>query len=263
MAPRLRICASTTTAPEPVSASSEIELMPGVAWGRPDILFTPAFWKDQVALYEATFQPLRHRLSDTLKSECVACLLGGHGIPAEVGLAAFDALKRSRLLCGHTVSHLEILGVLERPIQLSSGRSVRYRFAAQKSRYVAEFINTFRDPMTSDHVEIRDYLTTHRGIGLKTASWIVRNWFDSNEVAILDIHIIRAGLIAGFFEQHQDVAKDYIPMEKAFLHFARRIGVLPSSLDAVIWQQMRAAGDVVHRLLNGYHAPLTPGCIAA
>jgi endonuclease III len=37
------------------------------------------------------------------------------------------------------------------------------------------------------------------GIGPKTASWIARNWLDADDVAILDIHIMRVGQVIGLF----------------------------------------------------------------
>ncbi|MDZ3993341.1 hypothetical protein PspTeo4_24872 [Pseudomonas sp. Teo4] len=40
---------------------------------------------------------------------------------------------------------------------------------------------------------LRDWLLELPGIGYKTASWVARNWLDADDVAILDIHILRAG----------------------------------------------------------------------
>jgi hypothetical protein len=66
-------------------------VMAGVPWGRPDVLFTPAYWAMQVKL-DAPLKQGGHRLGGSLKEETVACLAGGHGTPAEVGLAAFREL---------------------------------------------------------------------------------------------------------------------------------------------------------------------------
>ena len=79
-------------------------------------------------------------------------------------------------------------------------------------------------------------------IGPKTASWITRNWLGSDDVAILDIHIIRAGVLIGLFDRRQKVPKDYDAMEARFLEFAAALQVRPSLLDAVMWREMRQLG---------------------
>src|ERR1044071_2579779 len=83
----------TTTLP-PVRA----QLMPGIRWGRFDEFFTPAFWAARAWLFEPdrSFEPAR--LGASLHEELAACLLGGYGIPAEVGLAAYDRIARSGVL---------------------------------------------------------------------------------------------------------------------------------------------------------------------
>lgn len=80
-----------------------------------------------------------------------------------------------------------------------------------------------------------------KGIGPKTASWIVRNHLGSDEVAILDIHVIRAGRLIGLFGGKENVQRHYQAMEDKFLLFARRIGVPASCLDIIMWRQMRNA----------------------
>lgn len=91
------------------------------------------------------------------------------------------------------------------------------------------------------------------GIGPKTASWIVRNWLDSDEVAIIDIHIHRVGILTGVFGPDQIVARDYMEMELQFLAFSTAIGARSSALDALIWSQMRQANALAIKLLRQYH----------
>jgi N-glycosylase/DNA lyase len=223
--------------------------MPGVPWGQPDVLFTPAYWQFQATLSARNACATDHRLGASLKSECVACLLGGHGIPAEVGLAAFRAIMKSGLIERSNVDREEVFDILRQPLLISSSRTVRYRFANSKSTCIAELLNCFEEPATNDCVAIRNWLTRFRGIGLKTASWIVRNWYNSDDVAILDIHIHRAGLLAGIFDGGLTIARDYLRLERQFLDFAIAIGIRASVLDALIWQQMKKAGRLVHRIL--------------
>src|SRR5262245_36718563 len=68
-------------------------VLPGVRWGRVDALYTPAYWFGQLWLASEQPTSLGYRLGRSLIEEVVACLLGGHGIPAEVGIAAFHRLR--------------------------------------------------------------------------------------------------------------------------------------------------------------------------
>src|SRR3954463_6907536 len=69
------------------------QVLPGVVWGAFDELLTPAFWLGQAWQHEAlgTFSDLR--LGRSLVEELAACLLGGFGMPAELGLAAYRRLR--------------------------------------------------------------------------------------------------------------------------------------------------------------------------
>src|SRR5262245_8517427 len=68
----------------------EAVLIPEIKWGSPGMVFTPAYWAEVVARHRSAEQSaVTFRLGSTFKEECVACLLGGHGIPGDVGNAAF------------------------------------------------------------------------------------------------------------------------------------------------------------------------------
>ena len=221
-------------------------------WGRPDVAFTPAFWAS--LLRDRPDLRLRgaHRLTEEFREEVAACLLGGYGCPAEVGLAAFRAVRDAGLLRG-PVSAADLFDVLRRPLAVAPGRSARYRFARQRSRFLAEFLSRYAGtPAGLSDPELRDWLTGFRGIGLKTASWIVRNWCDSDDVAILDVHVHRAGLLAGIFHRGDDVRRDYRDMERRFVRLARAIGARTSALDALIWEQMRLAPRLVAKAVEQY-----------
>ena len=221
------------------------ELMPGVTWGRHDCLFTPAYWAAQVFHHADELGRAPIRLGDTLVEEVAACLLGGHGAPAETGLAAFQAVRNAGLLDGDLPSEADILSVLSRPLVVR-GRIVHYRFARRRSRYLSAAVSALRKTEIADdsHAKFRDDLTRIDGIGLKTASWITRNWLDSDAVAVLDIHVLRAGCIMGIFPAGADVRRDYKILESAFLNFAGAISVRASRLDALIWRQMKSAGQI-------------------
>lgn len=231
-------------------------ILPGIRWGRFDTYFTPAFWRAQVWFEEIANANLdsctsaAFALGSTIQEELAACLLGGYGIPAEVGLAAYVRVRDSGMLTVIPVSEDTLRRLLEEPLHIN-GRVVRYRFAAQRSRYLAASLAILSSVAPPSHArELRDWLLRLPGVGYKTASWITRNHTGSDKVAILDVHIHRAGLLLGIFSRQQRLACDYLKMESAFLSFAHAMGVSAALLDAIMWREMRWASENARRALG-------------
>lgn len=223
----------------------EALVLPGIRWGRPDELFTPAFWRAQVWFTSFQAQLPSHALGATLAEELTACVLVGYGVPAEVGLAAYDRVRGSGILGDVSPSEIVLRRILEQPLQVGE-RRVRYRFAAQKSCYLAAALRQIAldpPPLHSGRA-LRDALLACPGVGLKTASLIARNYLGSDEVAIIDIHVQRAGRVIGLFPWTDTPERNYLVMESRFLDFAVALAVPASMLDAVIWREMRWAGSV-------------------
>ena len=232
--------------PEP-----ETHVLPNVFWGRPEVFFTPAYWMTQHWMREGNFSPRSHSLGETLEEEVVACLLGGHGIPAEVALAAFERL-RSRGLLSCPCPDSDVLSKNLREPLIVAGRQITYRFWSQKANYISTALRTL-DEQPAPHKSacaLRAYLMRLPGIGPKIASWVVRNWLGSNEVAILDIHIVRAGQLMNLYSMEDRVEAHYFRMEQRFLDLASAIGAPPSDLDALIWSEMRRTPRLVARVLG-------------
>jgi len=177
----------------------EAEVLPGVPWGAIDAFPSPAYWAYQVYARRIQGDRINYKLGATLKEEVGACLLGGHGIPASVGLAAFRHVKQRGAFGDVPPTEEELLGWLYEPLSID-GRSIRYRFAKQKARYLAAALQklaTEEAPLSSGK-SLRNWLLSIPGIGYKTASWVARNWLDADDVAILDIHICGPGCWVNF-----------------------------------------------------------------
>ena len=221
-----------------------------ITWGRFDSFFTPAYWAIQAWLSDNTQKYSNYKLGDTLLEEVVACLLGGYGIPSEVGLAMFKMVKKSGILNRRHVTDDEVHSILKEPIEIGN-KHVTYRFHNIKSKYISHAINFINqnDIPTYTGKKFRDWLSDNiNGIGPKTASWITRNWLSSDDVAIIDIHLKRAGLFSGYYKQKDIETDDYFEMEEKFLSFASAITVRASILDTIIWSQMKMAGPTaVHK----------------
>lgn len=210
-----------------------------LSWGDACVPATPAYWAAQTWMWSLA-APDHFRLGRTLEEELLACMLGGHGMPAEVGLAAYERLRAAMHASPAYLRDRDgVRAMLAEPLRVR-GRQVRYRFANQKADYVADAFSRLADidPDAGDR-KLRDDLTRLRGVGPKTASWVLRNLRGSDEVAILDVHILRAGSTLGIFAEGNRVERDYLPMEEAYLDFARAIGARASILDSVIWMTMR------------------------
>lgn len=223
-------------------------VVPGVKWGFCDELLTPAYWAAQAWLSEDKGLYNNFRIGSSLTEEIAACVLGGYGIPAELGLAAFERVRTLGYLSGSPPNRKELLKALKRPFEIGS-HQVHYRFAKQKSRYLSEILEALSSepPPNGNSREFRNWLLRFKGIGPKTASWITRNWLSSDEVAIIDVHIHRAGVHMGVFSDSERLEKNYFLMEERFLRFAAAIKVRPSMLDAMMWSQMRKVGRLVFR----------------
>jgi thermostable 8-oxoguanine DNA glycosylase len=220
----------------------DTEVISGVKWGRPEWVPSAAYW--------AAMSDMSREEDDyvcagaTLKEQVGFCLLGGFGITAEMNYAIYNRLETENVFAPGRKPSIDELGALLHEPALVEGKSRRYRFPNQRAMRLAEALRVVEEspPSHDDPLQFRRELMTIPGIGPKTASWITRNWLGSDDVAILDIHIIRAGMLIGLFKVHQKVERDYEAMEVRFLAFARALDVRPSLLDAVMWRSMRKLG---------------------
>lgn len=207
-----------------------------VRWGRPWQFDTPAYWVSQAEM----FRPVDNcRIGSNLAEEVAACILGGYGLPAIVGVRAFEAVRDAGLLSqDRSVTALEIERVLRTPLLIGE-RLVRYRFPRQRAHRVAAALDRLRGERPPAHgVQLRDWLLGLPGVGLKTASWIARNHTGTDDVAIIDVHVLRAGQRAGVFDASWTAARDYSRCEALFVAWALFGGVRTSVLDACIWSQL-------------------------
>ena len=169
-------------------------------------------------------------------------MLGGYGVPGPVGNAAFVALRNAGLLDSGLAESEMLKGMsdaLARPLDVG-GRQVRYRFHQQRPRRIAAALASLarweNEAPNLDDLELRGRLMTLPGVGPKTASWVVRNHRDSDAVAIVDIHVQRAGIGAGMFCAGWTLPRHYDRFESAFLDWAAVGAVSAADLDAAIWR---------------------------
>jgi N-glycosylase/DNA lyase len=231
------------------------------AWGHSWQVGTAAYWVavTEAAAIDGTLRrgPHRHRLGRNLAEEVAACLLGGHGMPYETGLAAYHAVRDAGLLTRCPDDH-ELERELRKPLDIG-GRAVHYRFPAQRARRLAAALHRLRTqaPPTKSH-ELRDWLMLVPGIGPKTAGWIVRNHLGSDDVAIIDVHVRRAGVAASVFDRAWTPTSDYQRLEAFFLAWAAHGGVRAGDLDAIIWSEQAHTARISDRRAHGVTSSRLP-----
>lgn len=215
----------------------------GLSWH----LGAAAYWE---ALSRDASTADHYSLGHNLVEEVVACLLGGYGVPASTAQAAFERLRGNGLLASPIAADAgQIEALLSQPLCID-GVWRRYRFPSQRAQRVAAAVRMLAGQQEpKNDRDFRTWLQLIPGVGPKTASWVVRNRRGSAEVAIIDIHIVRAGTAAGVFPPLWDVVKHYSLYEQAFLQWADHAGVHPAHLDACIWgklaRQSRFARDIL------------------
>lgn len=217
------------------------EVIPGVRFGRPEWVPAPAFWASLAAKEGEDADYYISPPGTPLAEDLAFCLLGGFGIKMELNQAAWERLHDAGVFDADPVpSRDEIEKLLSEPLNVN-GRLQRYRFPRQRAERLSIALNSIREapPQTDNPVQFRDSLMKLPGIGPKTASWIVRNWLGSDEVAILDVHVLRAGTMIGLFPKDYRLPRDYIALERRFLDFAKALKVRAAALDALMWREMR------------------------
>ncbi|PVY57926.1 MULTISPECIES: 8-oxoguanine DNA glycosylase [unclassified Simplicispira] len=216
-----------------------------IAWGEHYCLFTPAYWVSHVWMNQLdTVVSSPYYSQRSLAEEIAFCMLSGFGITAELAGAAFQTC-RSRGLIEQRCTEPDVwTDTLKTPLWVN-GKEVHYRYPNQKAKFLADAMNH----LDAGHIEcgsgraLRDSLLQIKGCGHKTAGFIARNYLDSDEVAILDIHVVRAGLLLDLFSEQDTVEKDYEEMEQRYIDFCNAIQVRPSVLDCIVWSHMRTLGS--------------------
>ncbi len=220
------------------------DLLPGVPIGREDQLLTPAYWKWRCEIGAAEGHDYVTK-DGALEDEVAFCLLGGFGIRMEVNEAFFRHLKAAGALTLEApASESTLLALLEERIEVE-GRFHRYRFPKQRARRISDALRMLADfdATSLNDLQFREAICRIPGVGPKTGSWITRNWRGAETVAILDIHVLRAGWYLGIFDRGARLPKDYLALEQKFLEFAKALDVRPAVLDAVMWSDMRIFGS--------------------
>lgn len=187
-----------------------------------------------------------------LRRELLFCLLGGHGVPYEMNCSALRVVDELDVFApGHEPEALRacLEGLLDEPrfepIRKNGGLR-RYRFPRRKAGLICQARGWVLDAGSLvQHLaawtcgrDRRRWMVGCPGVGPKSASWLLRNTGWAHELAILDVHVMRAMIDAGIV-LHEELPGDYERIEELFLQWCERLEASPGVFDLFLWEWQR------------------------
>jgi N-glycosylase/DNA lyase len=221
---------------------------------------TELWWGPIWARYGHRYQeavPARRAGERGLRKEMIFCLLGGYGITFELAQSATSAVWDLQPFDeGWTPTRLqrEVQRELSQPRfepRCADGSLRRYRFPKRKARLIAGAVRWVQVQggihpglnARETEEQRRAWLCDCPGVGMKTASWILRNCGWAQRLAIVDVHLLRA-LDEAQLVSNASLPRDYEQVERAYLDWADRLGACPAALDLFLWEVHRSADRI-------------------
>jgi len=148
-------------------------------------------------------------------------------------------------VCRAAISKLREKGLLNSGSNISE-HLTGVRFPNNKAGYIKEAQAKFPalyskiQELNTKPLELREWLVNNiKGYGYKEASHFLRNIGLGEELAILDVHILREleenGIIKGEGKKGGLSPRQYLEIEKKFVETAQKLGLKPAELDIAIW----------------------------
>ena len=189
-----------------------------------------------------------------VRRELLFCLLGGHGITYEMNCSAAAVVEGLDVFSDdHTGDALleELIAVLDAPRfdpPRKDGTRRRYRFPRRKAMLVVQarawvlHAGALTDRLSAfeSEQERRAWLVSCPGLGPKSASWVLRNTGWARDLAILDVHVLRAMVDVGVLDRPW-LGSDYDVIERRFLEWCGQLGAAPGVFDLFLWEWQRGA----------------------
>lgn len=125
-----------------------------------------------------------------------------------------------------------------------TGNFRKYRFIESKPITIAKAGNwlwreckwDLENHLTSiDGMTTRKWLCTCPGIGMKSASWFLRNVGINDDYAVFDIHVLRFIAKLGIQVPEMLTEKTYIHLETILRDICNKIGVTLGKMDYLLW----------------------------
>jgi len=198
---------------------------------------------------------------EQLGCSLVSCILGSRVLYETANACTFHLYRKGLLTPSNLVANpgkfeKRLANELSKPIfpPFNKNKGRRYQYSKSKSDYIVRTaIEIYRDNNTNlktilarcqNGYEAREILREKAiGIGYKQASLFLRNISYSENLAILDSHVMRYMVLLGMVENDTDLRpsneKDYIKLENTLCKYAILNDKSISTLDIAIWIVMR------------------------
>lgn len=209
-------------------------------------------WNRYSLNYDRILEQMQPAGEQDVHRELLFCLLGGHAVSYELARSATDLCERLDVFAGHwkpDALQAELTDELNRPQFLPlkrDGTPRRYRYPRRKAQLIvaARAWLLERPALTVDLLGLDDerdrraHLCGCPGIGPKTASWLLRNLGYAQNLAVLDVHVLRAMATAGVLPNAR-LPQDYEQIETSFLAWCEDIQAPPAAFDLFLWEFQR------------------------
>lgn len=118
----------------------------------------------------------------------------------------------------------------------------QYQRISTAFRGVAKFFRNDEGERYHPIYEVKiKHLECIKGIGMKTARFFVMHSRPDQQVACLDTHILRWLGVQGYEVPNTTPSGDkYLALEKVFLDYCNKLGMLPADLDLKIWNEAQS-----------------------
>jgi len=193
--------------------------------------------------------------NDRLIDEFFFVVLGGYGISYEQNKSALEVLKKKgalevilykdKIRLSSTIEFLiRELSLAQFEPRSKTGQLRKYRFMESKGKTLARAGNWLWGECKWDLIaklhslnpqKTRDWLCKCPGIGLKSASWYLRNIGFNYDYAVFDVHVLKFLKQVGFDVPHLINNKSYIELEQTLRDTCNNINVSLGAMDYLIW----------------------------
>ncbi|WP_379142588.1 hypothetical protein [Paenibacillus sp. sgz500992] len=193
--------------------------------------------------------------NDRLIEEFFFIVLGGYGITYEQNNSALEILTQKNLFNPHYYQNKDTLIQTTEKLRnelntkqfgplTKEGELRKYRFVNIKAKtlaYAGHWLwnecqwNIKLKLEELNSLNERTWLCTCPGVGLKSASWFLRNTGINYDYAVLDVHVIRFLKKIGFDIPDKITDTTYLHLEDLFRKKCKSIKVSLGSMDYLLW----------------------------
>lgn len=212
-------------------------------------------WEMYGSSIEDKFYQGNHLYNEIMLEELFFILLGGFGISYELNKSALALLKQKGYLDSSLYNDQEKIIITAKNLRDEfnikqfepnslNGEYRKYRFIETKPKVIVKAGYWLWQECAWDlesyfynHKGLftREWLCSCPGIGMKSASWFLRNIGVNDDYAVFDVHVLRFLDKVGIKVPQVITEKVYIQLEMILREICNKIGVSLGKMDYLLW----------------------------